>query len=94
MSQAVALWLGWQLTAWPQRDEQRVVAHLGVDGAVAVMPLVRAWEDDFYRSDARSTAPGLVEMGEKASAHFRSAHPEATEEAIDALAWAYTWDYK
>lgn len=94
VSAAVALWLGWREVAWPQRDEQRVVKRLGVDHAVAVMPLVLAWERDFYDSDAHTFATDLVAMGREASERFRALHPEATEEAVEALAWAYTFDYK
>ncbi|HEY0168235.1 MAG TPA: hypothetical protein VGB75_14425 [Jatrophihabitans sp.] len=93
VSQAVALWLGWKQTSWPQPDEQRVVGRLGADEAAAVMPLVLAWHRDFYESDPFS-AGSLVEMGDQASARFRALHPEATDEAVHALAWAFTWDYK
>lgn len=94
VSRAVALWLGWQRVAWPQRDEQRVVGHFGAEDAAEVMPLVLAWEDDFYGSDAHLSAPDLAAMGEQAASRFRSLHPEATAQAVDALAWAYTFDHK
>ena len=47
-----------------------------------------------YASEAHATARNLVEMGELASARFRDRHPEATEQATEALAWAYTFDWK
>jgi hypothetical protein len=51
-------------------------------------------EDDFYESDARYTAADIKEMGDLASAQFRRNHLEVSEEAIEALAWCYTYDYK
>jgi hypothetical protein len=39
-------------------------------------------------------AKDLVEMGAIASAQFRQKHPEISDEAIRALAWCYTYDYK
>jgi hypothetical protein len=58
------------------------------------MPLVRELEDDFYESDARYVAADLPEMGQLASAEFARKHPEVSAEAIRALAWCYTFDYK
>jgi hypothetical protein len=94
ITEAVCVWLGWRLTAWPQRDEQRLVSHFGDDEAVALLPLVRRWEDDFYRWDAAESGPDLASMGATAAADCRRLHPEATEEAAEALAWAYTVDHK
>jgi hypothetical protein len=33
-------------------------------------------------------------MGDIASADFRSRHPDLCDEAVEALAWCYTFDYK
>jgi hypothetical protein len=94
VSEAVALWLGWGVTSWPQRDEGRLAARFGAVAAADLLPLVRAWEEDFYASDSRLTARNLVEMGGLAAEEFRSRRPGATETAVEALAWAYTYDYK
>jgi hypothetical protein len=58
------------------------------------MPLVLAWELDFYDSDAHTSATDLAAMGDEAADRFRARHPEATQDAVDALAWSYTFDDK
>ena len=58
------------------------------------MALVRQLVDDFYSSDAHYLAADLKEMAEIASAQFRMKHRELAEEAVQALAWCYTFDYK
>jgi hypothetical protein len=94
VSQAIVIWTGWGQTAWPARDEARLVQHLGSETAAEIFPCIRELEADFYASDARFTAADLKEMGDKAAVHFRKAHPEISEDAVEALAWCYTWDYK
>lgn len=94
VSDAIVLWLGFRIVPWPQRDESRVVERFGMDGANALLPLVRALEDEFYESDARHIAADVKAMGEQASAEFRVEHPELSDDAVAALAWAYTFDFK
>jgi hypothetical protein len=67
---------------------------LGADAAAELLPRIRALEDDFYATDARFKAPDLVTMGNMAADDFRRQHPEISEEAVEALACCYTWDYK
>ncbi len=59
-----------------------------------LMPIVKALYEDFYKSEARHTAPTLKEMGEQAALEFRLRHPEISDDAVIALAWCYTYDYK
>ena len=94
VSEAIVVWLGFRIVPWPQRDESRVVERFGVDRAIPLLPIVRALEDEFYGSDARHQASDVKAMGEQASAEFRVEHPELSDDAVTALAWAYTFDFK
>jgi cytochrome P450 len=94
LSEAVILWTGWKHAAWPSRDESRVVQRFGADVASGIMSEVYKLESDFYSSDARHIARDLATMGEIASDQFRERHPEIEEEAVRALSWCYTFDYK
>ncbi len=75
-------------------DETRLVERFGEDQALALLPTVTRLYDEFYESDAHSTAPDLVSMGNLASARFRELHSELSDSAIEALAWCYTFDWK
>jgi hypothetical protein len=94
LSDAIVIWTGWRKTQSPARDEQRVVARFGADAAVELMPKIRELEDDFYRSDARFTVEDLKEMGDEAARSFRDRHPEISEDAVQAFAWCYSYDYR
>jgi hypothetical protein len=94
ISRAIVVWSGWGSFSSPRQDEQLVVDAFGADEALDLIPEVRRLADDFYKSDARHRAKDLVEMGELASTAFRVRHPEVSGEAVGALAWCYTFDYK
>ena len=70
------------------------MSALGEDIALDLIPRIGACEDSFYMSDARFSAPDLSSMGEQAAAEFSAIHPEISQDAVQALAWCYTYDYK
>jgi hypothetical protein len=94
ISEALVLWTGRHIKSWPARDDQRVIDQYGPDVALDLLPVIHRLEAEFYESDARYFAPDLIEMGNQAEERFRSLHPELGEEAIGALGWCYTFDYK
>lgn len=94
LTRAIVLWTGWGSAAWPDRDDDRLVAEYGTEIALDLVPAVHRLADEFYSTDAHSTAADLKEMGDKAAADFQARHPELGEEAVEALAWCYTFDYR
>jgi hypothetical protein len=93
VSQAVVVWTGFGRAPSPVRDDALVEQQFG-ELALDLMPLVRTLDDAFYESDARHVAVDDADMARRASADFRAVHPEVPEEAVEALAWCYTYDYR
>jgi hypothetical protein len=94
VSRAIVVWTGWGETSRPVRTETRLADRIGEEAAISLLPLIRHLEEEFYSSDARFVVADLKEMGDVAAGQFRQAHPELSDEAIRALAWCYTFDYK
>lgn len=94
LSQAVIVWSGWGRAPLPLREESAIVEAFGEEMAPTLLEGVRELEDDFYSSDARLTVADLDSMGAVAAAEFRERHPEVSDDAVRALAWCYTFDYK
>jgi hypothetical protein len=94
LDEAVVVWTGTGTKSWPARHESLLVERFGSELASELMPKVRALSDDFYRSEARLVAHDLTEMADAASQEFRRIHPEVSDEAVQALAWCYTFEYK
>lgn len=94
VGEAVVVWSGWGSSPFPRRDNVLVVQRYGADAAAELLPLVRKLVDEFYLSDARHVAINITEMAIMSSAQFRKQHPEISDDAVKALAWCYTFDYK
>jgi hypothetical protein len=88
------VWTGFGTTPYPDRSDERVEQSAGTDGALKLLPLVHQLAKQFYESDARAVAPDLQTMGEMAATRFRLLHPDLPDDAVQALAWCYTYDYK
>jgi len=94
VSAAIVVWTGWSKTPWPARDEGRLVERYGYDLAAALLPQIRELVDDFYASDVRFTVADVKQMGDVAGCQFHKAHPAISDDAVRALTWCYTYDYK
>ncbi|MFN8053249.1 MAG: hypothetical protein U0Q22_17540 [Acidimicrobiales bacterium] len=94
ISDALVVWTGYGQSAWPIRDPDRLVAEFGPAATDDLLPVLRELEREFYESDEAHTVAGLDQMGIAASERFSSLHPELSGEAVDALAWCYTFDWK
>jgi hypothetical protein len=97
VSDALVVWTGKGSFAWPHRGaagELRLADRFGRDRAAELVKRIHELTSEFYASDARHTVAELSEMGDLAAREFRRRHPELSDEAVDALAWCYTFDYK
>src|SRR4051794_40395611 len=94
LTRAILIWTGWDVTSWPARRDELVLRAYPADEGPKVVTEVRSLYQNFYLSDARYESANLIEMGERAAAEFRARHPEIGDEAVEALAWCYTFDYK
>lgn len=94
VSEAIVVWTGKGDSPGPDPDEQRLVRRFGALGAADLLPLLQRLADEFDESDAYATVPGAAEMGDAAAERFRKLHPELTDEAVEALAWCYSWRWK
>lgn len=94
ISTAIVVWTGWGDEIRPNHSEFRLVKRFGDARAQDLIPILRQLEDEFYESDAKFTVADLAEMGDKAATRFRQLHPELTQDAIEAFAWCYSYDFK
>jgi hypothetical protein len=93
LSRAIVVWSGWADATVPIRDDARLAETFG-DKADRLSEQIREAENQFYASDARDRTPDLDEMGRRAVADFRRKRTDLSDDAVDALAWCYTYDYK
>jgi hypothetical protein len=94
VGEAIVIWSGWGRSSWPSRSDDLVVARYGPEVAADLLPNVRLLVDEFYGSDARNTAVELADMAAASSRSFADKYPDLARDAISALAWCYTFDFK
>lgn len=94
VSQALVVWLGYGDRPYPDSSDERLSERIGSREAAKLLPRVRQLVEEFYESDACHFAPDLETMAGMASAPFEERHPELSAEAVEALAWSYTYDFK
>jgi hypothetical protein len=94
VSEAVVAWLGHGYRHAPERNEARLVQRFGPDATARLLPVLRGLEEECWESNIADHAPTLVDMGSMLAAHMRARHPELSEDAIEALAWDYTFANK
>jgi hypothetical protein len=93
LSQAIVDYVGFGATSQPQRDPGRVAESQDDDGsAVLADTLAIVAELDSLQLDW--TAQTLVTAGAGARATMAERHPELSEEALDALSWAFTYEWR
>jgi hypothetical protein len=94
LSEAVIVWTGYGTASWPWRDDGRLCERFGTAEAQRLQPLVNRAHDECWASEAHLTAADLPEMGRIAARYVRDHCPQLSEEAVEALVWAYTFDNK
>ena len=94
LSDALLVWTGWGYVPWPDDGEKRLEKKFGLTAARALLPKLQELKNEFYSSNAWQVASDLPEMQTMSAAEFRPRHPEISEDAVRALAWCYTFDYK
>jgi hypothetical protein len=95
LSRAIVVWLGRGYSRSPQRSEVRLVEEFGYDRAHALIKRLEQIWDVFYASNACDIAPDLMTMGDLAIDHYRKRGPtKLSDDALEALAWSYTFDHK
>ena len=94
LTEAVKIWTGWGREFKPCRDDSILMNHFGDKIASELLSIVKFLAVEYDASEAKYTAPNLVEMGRLASEDFRRKYPEIPDEIVQALEWCYTFDYK
>ena len=90
--EAVMIWTGFYTSSSPLSDDDAIRAHYGKQRSAQLLPILNLVADDFYSSDAKSTARDLHEMGRIVQDEFASRYPNVPNEITKALAWCYTFD--
>lgn len=94
LSRAIVLYTGrGGGSPFPTRSLERLAQYFDVLEAADLANEIAHLEEEFYEVQP-TDLESLNESADRAAAVFASRHPELTEEAVDALRWCYTYDWK
>jgi hypothetical protein len=92
LTEAIAVWAGYDVTMWPRPAPSAVTGRFGdVLGALLVPRIVELGKE-FYSTRAHLEVADHLQMADRAAAEFREAHPEIGERGVAALRWCYSFD--
>lgn len=93
LATAIVIWTGWERASSPTRRDSDVVRAFGAE-APALLLLIAQVNDVFNTSDAWRRASSLSDVAEFAKSDGHSKLPKLPRDALAALAWCYSFDYK
>ena len=94
ISEAVILFLGVGSSPTPSRIRDNLTQRFGPTRAALLESQVRALLDEVMAINIDWEKHSLVSGGELALAHMRLQHPELNEEALKALEWEFSWNWR
>ncbi len=95
LGEAIVVRSGRGVSPYPTFDLGRFKRHFGEEAAARLLPVADAMAKEFHKCDAW-LRPGLspLEQMRVAEREFAEKYPDMPEEAVRALGWSYSYNYK
>jgi hypothetical protein len=94
LSAAVVAFLGFGSSSSPQNDHSAIILQFGPQRAVFLDPQVVSLIAEIGAIPVDWSKYDLQMAGEMAKSKMRDLHPELTAEALSALEWKFTFDWR
>ncbi|RYG13769.1 MAG: hypothetical protein EON96_12290 [Caulobacteraceae bacterium] len=94
LSEAVTLYLGYGSHAWPHRDAGRVTARFGLLKGLGLAAEAKRLDDIVGTGSIDWTVDDLSSATTRVRLRAAEVTPTLSEDALDALAWAFSYDCK
>lgn len=93
LSQAIIEYLAKGRSPFPKTDEDAVIAFAG-DDAADMLARVRRVVDEMMATEVDWSSNTLSEGGRQAQAQIAARHPELSDDALAALYWMFTYNWR
>ena len=94
LSQAIIAYLGKGRSSFPRTDEEAVLALESETESSALLEKVLAAVAEMMSIEIDWSTHTLPEGGDEAARVMAKRHPELTEEALVALRWMFTYNWR
>jgi hypothetical protein len=93
-SEAMILFLGRGISPYPKRDPERLTERFGNGDGFDLIRYVQSVLDEMYDVQPDWSQGDLASETDKALNRVRTNHPELSDDALAALRWSFSWDWK
>jgi hypothetical protein len=94
LSEAVVMVIGFRTRNYPRLDYTVLAQRFGVSRAPGMASRVEAILDELGRVEVDWSKHSLASGGDDARSFMAGRHPELSEEALAALDWKFTFDWR
>jgi hypothetical protein len=94
LNHAIALYVGWNVSLYPNEDEIRVLSHFGEVEGTKLVERVRLILEELQQIQPNWEEHDLVSASKCAVESLASRHSTLNDEARAALEWIYSWWWK
>jgi hypothetical protein len=94
LSRAVTLFLAYGTAASPRQDDASLTREFGERKAAELRPRLVSLLSELGAIDVDWSRHELVSAGKMARAEMQARHPELSEDALRALEWKFTFDWR
>ncbi len=93
LSRALVIYTGRGASPYPARSVDRISEYFGIVAAAELEAEVTRLDEEFYMLEPANDE-SIDAAADRAVSIFAAHHPDLTKDAIDALRWCYTYDWK
>ncbi len=94
LSDAIVLYIGYKVANCPRPDRSRLIPRFGEVQAGELEFRVKSVLAELGRIEVNWAAHDLVSGSDLARDAMRDRHPELSKQALDALGWQFSYDWK
>jgi hypothetical protein len=94
LSQAVVAYLAKGRSPFPRSDDEAVLEFAGEQGGAELLARVREITAEMMAIPIDWSTHSLVEGGREAQRRIAELHPELGSDALDALYWMFTYNWR
>ena len=94
LSEAVIAYLGKGRSPFPRTDDEAVLTSVPDADAAAVLEKVHALAEECLSIRIDWSTHDLSQGGDEAKREMAARHPELSEDALVALRWAFTYNWR
>ena len=94
VNRAVVLFLGFETASSPRADRGRLIQEFGAERAAELESRVASVLDDLGGIQINWSMHSLATAADFAIEQTRARHPELSEEAVRALKWKFTFEWR